>query len=383
MILVVTTNRADYGLVRPLLFRLKKSKVKYGVLASGNHFSLEQGKTIQAVKEDRWSHLHTIAMSQRMLSSGDIAAQMSFVIVAASRVLQRLRPKIVVVSGDRFEMVAVALAAFALRIPIAHVHAGETSFGAMDEAFRHSLTHMASLAFCATKGSLDRVEQLRPELTRVVRVGSTAMEPVLQLSSRSMKQAAWQLKAGWMDQPYCIYTYHPETLLSERQNLSQLRGSLLALAKNYSGKVLVTSSNNDPGGFRINQFKKKFCTKNSSQFLWVPHLGNEQYFQTLANCQVVIGNSSSGILEAGFFAKPVLNLGNRQKGREAGGNVVTLPVTDAAIVKALRRVLSKNFISTALRRDPHPYLPPKAVSGRRVMASELMLRQILAFLRKP
>ena len=262
-----------------------------------------------------------------------------------------LRPAIVVLLGDRFELLAPAIAALMLQIPIAHIHGGELTEGAIDDSVRHAITKMASLHFAATERYRKRIIQMGESPNRVFNFGAPGLDALHDFVPISREQLEcdldWSLRA-----PVALVTWHPVT-----RNTRDLETQLQILFKALQASninALFTAANADAGGARINARLKSFCARNPDRFRWVAHLGHLRYLNSLAHFDLMVGNSSSGLTEAPSFRLPVVNIGDRQRGRVRSPNVIDVPCTRNAILKGIKWAISARFRSS-LRGMRNPY----------------------------
>ena len=339
-IAVVSVGRSDYSILKPVLLALKNSaKFKLNLLVTGMHLSPEFGLTVQEIESDGWEITEKI---ESIISSGtpsSIAKSIGIGTIGFADVFARSRPDILIIMGDRFEMFAAALAALPFSIPIAHIHGGETTEGALDEVFRHSITKMSHFHFVTTDEHKKRVEQLGEEPSSIYLCGAPGLDNLI-----NFKQIDINLlnrKTGIVvEQKPIVVTYHPETI-DQSKNLSNLHEIFLALEE-QSSQVIFTASNADIMGSELNKNISEKCA-GTRHFHFVPNLGSDTYYQLMSRAGALVGNSSSGIIEAASFKIPVLNLGDRQKGRVRGLNVIDVNCDKDMILKALQQVSAPGF----------------------------------------
>jgi UDP-hydrolysing UDP-N-acetyl-D-glucosamine 2-epimerase len=337
---VVTTSRADYGILQPVLRRIENDPaLRLRVIVSGSHLSPLFGSTVTAIEQDGFEIVDRIEVLGSSDSPEATAAAMGRGVTGFGKHFARNRPDLLVVLGDRFEMHAAALAALPFRIPVAHIHGGEVTVGAFDDALRHSMTKLSHLHFVTTEAYGRRVEQLGEEPWRVTVSGAPALDQLRTVRLRSRKELEDQF--GWhLGEQFLLVTFHPTTL--DAADPSAQAGALFEAIELTGLPAIVTMPNADPGGQAIRTVVRERAAANR-QIQPVETLGTENYFSVMALADAMVGNSSSGIIEAGSFGLPVVNIGSRQEGRVRGPHVIdVLPTTDS-ILRGLRRGLEPSF----------------------------------------
>lgn len=351
-ICVVTTSRADFGIYRSVLAALSAcDRTDVGLFPTGMHLRPDMGRTIDEVVA---SGLPVWAAPEIMLASdtpeaavkamalGQLAAADFF---AADR--RSAAPiDLLVVLGDRFEMFAIAAAAQPFRIPVAHIAGGDETEGAIDNAFRHALTKLSHLHLVTTPGAADRVRAMGEAPEHIHVTGSPALDMALraELFDRSELHRIF----GVPRTPYVLATVHSETLGGggddESRAVQQL-DTVLAAVRDLGLPVVFTSANADPGGLAINRRIRALAGDKAAPvpIVHVESFGAKGYFSALRDAAVVVGNSSSGITEAAAFRCPVIDIGDRQRGRERAANVIDVPWDAAAIRTALVRAVDPAF----------------------------------------
>lgn len=341
-IAVFTGTRAEYGLLFQLIKTLHEDEgAILQLIVGGMHLAPEFGYTVTEIEKDGFPIAERIDL---LLSSGSAvgtAKSMGLALISASECLERLSPDLLVILGDRTESFAIAQAAMVSRIPIAHIHGGETTEGAIDEAIRHSLTKMAHLHFTTTEEYRKRVIQLGEQPDRVFNVGAPGVDNIvtLELLSRDELQSNFPFS---LSSKYILMTYHPVTLLADG-GLSELR-NLLAVIEEYPElQVIVTYPNSDSKSHDIIKLLKKFHEKNASRVGVAQSLGQVRYLSVLKYCQAVVGNSSSGIIEAPSLGVPTINIGDRQKGRVCSESVLHSDGSVKSIRSCFHQIADNNF----------------------------------------
>jgi UDP-N-acetylglucosamine 2-epimerase (non-hydrolysing)/GDP/UDP-N,N'-diacetylbacillosamine 2-epimerase (hydrolysing) len=262
-----------------------------------------------------------------------------------------LKPEIVVLLGDRFELLAPAIAALMLRIPIAHIHGGELSEGAIDDSVRHAITKLASLHFAATESYRRRIIQMGESPKRVFNFGAPGLDQLYPSTLLTRSQLEQELGFS-LRGPTALVTYHPVTRDAGGPD-SQVR-SLVAAIRVSGLRAVFTMANADAEGARINARLQEVCAQTPARFKWIPHLGHRRYLSCLAHFTLMVGNSSSGLTEAPSLRLPVVNIGDRQRGRARAANVIDVPCSRGAILKGIKQAISQRF-QAALRGMRNPY----------------------------
>ncbi|MDB5599496.1 MAG: hypothetical protein JWN71_1540 [Xanthobacteraceae bacterium] len=337
-ICVVSGGRADYGLLTPVLRALNADAAfALSLVLTGQHLVAEQGDTAARVRADGFA----VAAEVDMGLDGDNAVAIT---QAAGRalggiagILDKLKPDLMLLLGDRYEILCCALAASLARIPIAHIAGGDVTEGAFDDAFRHAITKLAHLHFVTNSDAARRVRQLGEEAARVHVVGSPGLDLVrmTKVPAREAFFASVDLEPRAVN---VIVTFHPVTLADD--SLSQLDELLAALAQLPDAAILFTGSNADPDGRRIDARVQQFVAGHPAA-RFVASLGAENYFAALTHMDVVVGNSSSGLYEAPSFGVPTVNIGDRQKGRLRAASVIDCPAERNAIGDAVQAALAR------------------------------------------
>lgn len=348
---VVTGTRAEYGLLYWLMKAIKDDpELILQVVVTGMHLSPEFGLTYKVIEEDGF----TIDEKVEMLLSSDtpvgIAKSIGLGVIGFADTLDRLKPDILVVLGDRYEILAAAQAAMVAKIPIAHLHGGEVTEGVIDDPIRHSITKMAHLHFVSTEAYRKRVIQLGEAPEQVYCYGAPGLDNTCKLKLLNKEELEKKLNFQFGDQTFVV-TYHPETLTESNPTLAY-KQLLAALSLFQSAKIIFTKSNSDTSGRSINMAIDDFVAQNSKHCAAYTSLGQVNYLSALKHCNVVIGNSSSGIYEAPVFNTPTVNIGNRQSGRIKSASIIDCDGNKEAIVKAIKKAMSPDFIDLVTKAKP-------------------------------
>lgn len=341
-ICIVTGSRAEYGLLYPLMRLIKKEpSADLQLVVTGMHLSPEFGLTFRQIESDGFS----IQEKVEMLLSGDtdtaITKSTGLGLIGFADAFERLRPDWVVVLGDRFETFAAAIAAHLSKIPIAHLHGGELTEGATDDAMRHAITKMAFLHFTSTEPYRKRVIQLGESPRRVFNVGAIGLDNIkgLKLLSKNELQKELDFPFG---NKMALVTYHPATLGKDRA-ARQVHHLLKALDRFPDMRILFTLPNADAGGRAIIQLIEAYVKENPERARAFTSLGQLKYLSVLQYVSVVIGNSSSGILEAPYFRIPTVNIGDRQTGRLKPPSVIDTGTDMKSITEGIQKAFLPSF----------------------------------------
>ena len=333
-IAVFTGTRAEYGLLYWLLHDIRNDAgLALQLIVSGAHLSPEFGNTWQQIERDGF----TIDAKVEMLLSSDtpsgIAKSMGLGLIGFADALGRLRPDVLVVLGDRYEALAMAQAAMVFNIPIVHLHGGEITEGAIDDAIRHAITKLSLYHCTSTEAYRQRVIQLGESPERVKNVGAIGLDHLKRSQFLSLPELGKALGFNLV-QPYFIVTYHPVTLANE-EPIASFRALLQALDDYPGHQVIITYPNADAGGRSIMPLIDAYAASQPQRVLAIPSLGQLRYLSAVQHCSAVVGNSSSGIIEVPAFNKPTVNIGERQKGRLAATSVIDCKAEHTAIMQAI------------------------------------------------
>ena len=351
-ILVITGSRAEYGLLRLLLKKLKKiKKFNTKLLVTGSHLSKKHGYTISEIINDKINIDYKIDIKSQHDLEKKITDSVSIILKKISSVYSKDRPDLLIILGDRYELLAPAFAALVFRIPIAHIHGGEVTNGAYDDAIRHSISKMSNLHFVSNLTYKNRLIQLG-EISKDIHItGGMGVDAIknLKLYKKADLEKIIKIKFGKKN---LIVTLHPETK-SPGLNKIYIENLLKALSKLTDTTIIFTCANADNDNLIINQKIKKFTYKNlNSHFFF--SLGQKKYLSCLKYLDAVIGNSSSGILEAPSFKIATINIGNRQDGRVMASSVINTDYKSKAIHETIKKVYSNSF-KKILKSSKNPY----------------------------
>ncbi|WP_287621498.1 UDP-N-acetylglucosamine 2-epimerase [Parabacteroides sp.] len=341
-ICVVTGTRAEYGLLSRLMRLVDESEdCQLQVVVTNMHLLPEYGNTYQEIEKDGFRIDARVPMRKPTDDSYGVITSMVEEMDGMNEAFRDLCPDMVVILGDRYEMLVVATVTLLQRIPIAHIHGGEISEGAVDDSIRHAITKMSSLHFTSTEEYRHRVIQLGEQPDRAFYVGAIGVENLKRISLMSKEELEASLDYT-LDNNTVMCTYHPVTL-GDRTPKAEIEDILAALDEFPSLKVLFTMPNSDQGGDEIRKAIEAYCSLHSDRCQCYSSLGMRRYLSTLHYIAAVVGNSSSGILEVPSAHIPTLNIGDRQKGRTRGASVVDVASDKSSIISGLKKVLSTEF----------------------------------------
>ena len=341
-ICVVTGTRAEFGLLKYLMHEIQnQDQLTLQVVATGMHLSPEFGSTYTEIEQAGFN----IDCRVEMLLSADtktaVTKSMGLGLIGFADAYERLQPDIVVVLGDRFEIFAAAAAALIAGIPIAHIHGGETTEGAFDEAIRHSITKMSHLHFVAADDYKRRVIQLGEQPARVFNVGGMGIDAIKRITLLNREELEQSMGFAFLKKNLLV-TFHPVTLEAEASSNEQMEQLLVALAKLNDTGLIFTMPNADTGGRELGAMVHAFV-KNHANACVFTSLGQLRYLSCLAQVDAVVGNSSSGLAEAPSFGIGTINIGDRQKGRLKADSVIDCVPSKEGISEALGQLHSPRF----------------------------------------
>jgi len=349
---VVTGGRAEYGLLRNVIKLIKSEPtMQLQIIVTGSHLAEKFGSTYKEILEDEINIDFKIDILDDVINEQTTSIAMGKVQAEVSKVLQETKPDLLLVLGDRYEVLSAVIAALLCKIPVAHIHGGEVTTGAFDDSIRHAITKMSHLHFVATEKSKKRVLQLGEKPETIFNFGGLGVDAIKsnEFVSKEEIQKVTGIKFG---EKNLLITYHPETM-SRKSPREQISILLDALAKKNGINFIFTGVNADPGSDEITNEIKKFVELKSNA-IYCSSLGQRNYLSTILYCDGVVGNSSSGILEVPTLKKATINIGNRQLGREMAKSVISCELDSDSIAKAIDDVYSKSF-KAVLSKVSNPY----------------------------
>jgi GDP/UDP-N,N'-diacetylbacillosamine 2-epimerase (hydrolysing) len=351
-ICIITGTRAEYGLLRWVMQGIRDdNELTLQIIVTGMHLSPEFGYTYKEIEQDGFLIDRKVEMLTSSDTSVGIAKSMGLGSIGFADALRDLQPNLIVVLGDRFEIFSAVSAALVARIPVAHLHGGEVTEGAFDEALRHSITKMSHLHFVAAEPYRQRVIQLGEQPDRVFLVGGLGIDNIkrLQLLTRSCLEDSLNFKLGFKN---LLITFHPVTLETAK-SASQMQELLAALAQLKDTKLIFTLPNADTDGRSLIEMVQSFVNLHPNARVFTS-LGQLRYLSCIAQVDGVLGNSSSGLAEVPSFKKGTINIGDRQRGRIQANSVINAEPTRESITAALIKLYSADF-QKSLTKVINPY----------------------------
>ena len=350
-ICIVSSTRADFGLLRNLILKLKKNNINYKLIVIGSHLSKYYGSTISEIKKSNIKINKKIEYKINTSSEIGISSIISQCMKNVTKVFLKLNPDLVVLLGDRYEILSCAISAHVCRMPIAHIHGGELTQGLIDDAFRHSITKLSQLHFVANKAYRKRVIQLGENPKNVFNVGGLGVESIKNTKFFNKKYLEKKLKIQFKKKNI-IVNFHPETL-SKGSAKKQINEILKALKTLKETCIIFTMPGAEIENIIIINKIKNFIKKNKNSYFF-KSLGQKNYFSVLNIIDLMVGNSSSGLLEMPTFKKATVNLGERQSGRIKANSVISTKIQSSYIIKAINKVYTKNF-QKKIKKSTNPY----------------------------
>ena len=350
---IMTGTRAEYGLLKSLMQEINKDNdLELYLIVSGMHLSPEFGMTYKEIEEDGFQINAKVEMLLSSDSPAGISKSIGLGVIGFADEFQRADLDMLILLGDRYEALSAAICALVMRIPIAHLHGGELTEGAIDEGIRHSITKMSYLHFTSTEQYRNRVIQLGENPERVFYVGALGVENIKKINLMTKEELERSIHFE-IDENTVIVTYHPVTLENNTVE-EQFLNLLEVLDRNPKIRMIFTKANADTNGRIVNELIDKYAAQNSERACAFVSLGQKRYLSALKYCRIVIGNSSSGIIEAPSFGKPIINIGDRQKGRICADSVINCGYTQQEIQQAMETALTKEFENKASNcRNPY------------------------------
>ncbi len=351
---VVTGARSDYGLLYWIIKDIHDDpKLQLQLIVTGMHLSPEFGLTVNAIKNDGFPIAEKVDMLLSSNTVESISVSMGIGMIGFAKAFQRLRPDIIVVLGDRFEIFSAVAAAVPFNVPIAHIHGGEGTEGTMDELYRHAITKMSHLHFTAAAEYKKRVIQMGEKPENVYCFGAPGLDNIIRLPLLTKNDLIKELALP-ANMPIGIMTYHPSTheKVSVKTQMKEILGALERFPEIF---WVLTYPNADTGGKEIVEAMKKYQKRNVNKAKIFVSLGQIKYLSVLKYADIMVGNSSSGIIEAPAFELPVVNIGDRQRGRIKAKNVINISeCKKERIVSAIKKGLSLRF-RDSLKGMKNPY----------------------------
>lgn len=351
-VMIVTSTRADYGLLRPVIRRVADSeKLSLCLIVTGTHLLENFGSTVSEIEADGFEIARRADIFKFGFGRRESAKTIGYTISLFTDLIGEEKPDLLLVLGDRYEIFAVVTAAAALSVPVAHISGGDVTLGAKDDYYRHCITKMSNLHFPSCADSARRVIQLGEEPGRVYNVGGLGDENIRNVPLMSLSELEKSLEFENLT-PFFLITYHPETQKNTSPAEDMTR--LLKALDRTDVNLIFTKSNADAGGDEINRMVDDYCQKNRHRAKAFYSLGLRRYLSAMKYARRVVGNSSSGVVETPSFKTPAVNIGDRQKGRYIRDNVICTSAGEEDIFRGLEKSLSPEF-KKVCRGAKNPY----------------------------
>lgn len=340
-ICIVTAARSEYGLLKWLMKDIDDSKeFEMQLIVTGGHLSYEQGHTVDQIIEDGFDITYTVDAELDTSTTARIAESMGKMSQGFAKAFEELNPDYLLVLGDRYELLPICNTAFVMRIPIIHLSGGDITEGAIDDGVRNAVTMLSDYHFPGTEDSAKNIIRMRNTNKNVWAVGEPGLDSFYREKLLSRAELANTLGLD-IDKKWGLMTYHAETRESIDYNLHNVEMCIDSLKQREDFQTIITYANADFGGKQINEFVESAALKYPEKFNVIPSLGHFRYLSFMRQVEFVIGNSSSGIVEAPFLNIPVINIGDRQKGRHQCGNIIQCRADKNEIEQAIELITIK------------------------------------------
>lgn len=363
----ITGNRADFGILSNLYIKTKQSKrIQTKMIVCGNHFDRKYGNSFSELENRNIKELIKINIKLKKDEKKEILIFISDTIKKITKILEIEKPNLVLLLGDRYEIFSSAISCLILNIPIAHIHGGEITHGAFDDSIRHSITKMSFLHFASTEKYRQRIIQLGEYPKNVFNVGSLGVENLKKTYKMGRNDLKKFNKIKFSAKNLLI-AYHPVTNQKDLgiKGFKNLLSSLKKLKNTY---LIFTGSNADPGGLRINQLIKSYVKKNKKNSIFIHNLGQKVFHKVLKKVDCIIGNSSSGVIEAPSCNTPSINIGKRQAGRIMCKSVINIKENCKEMDNSIKEIYKNNFLR--LIKNQKKYYEKKNTSNKIIRVLE-------------
>lgn len=350
---IITAARSEYGLLKWVIDGVYHDPaLKLQLVVTGAHLSEEHGKTVRFIEEDGYPITACVDMHLASDSRKDIVRSMGYCSTGIADVLEDLQPDVVVVLGDRYELLPIVSAALVMGIPAAHLSGGDVTEGAIDNEVRNAVSMMSVIHFPGVECSAEKLRRMLGYDALIYTAGEPGLESFLRFDLMSKDELAENIGLD-VDKKWCLVTLHSETKLSLEENLEMVRNLFEVMEQTKDVQFVISKANADFGGMQINEFWDKAVKQDTDKYHLFISLGQRRYLSFMQQTVGVIGNSSSGIVEAPFLGIPVINIGDRQKGRHLCKNVIQSDRTKDAIEEAFNRMLAQPKIVDTYYGDGH------------------------------
>jgi len=350
---IVTAARSEYGLLKWIIDGVHQDpELKLQLVVTGAHLSEEHGLTYRFIEEDGYPIAAKVDMQLASDSRKDIVRSMGYCSTGMADVLSDLQPDVVVVLGDRYELLPIVSASLVMGIPVAHLSGGDVTEGAIDNEVRNAVSMMSAIHFPGVEGSAENLRRMLGEGAPIYTAGEPGLESFLRFNLMSRKELAENIGLD-VEKKWCLVTLHSETKLSLEENLEMVQNLFETMQQTKDVQFVISKANADFGGMQINEFWDEAVKQDTDKYHLYSSLGQRRYLSFMQQTVGVIGNSSSGIVEAPFLGIPVINIGDRQKGRHLCKNVIQSDRTKVAIEDAFKKMLVQPKIVDTYYGDGH------------------------------
>jgi len=352
-IMVFTGQRSDFSILKPVINDLKNnSSFNMKLVVTGSHLSASYGMTVSEIKDQKISIYKKIDMLKKGNDEVSVLKSMGAALISLSSFLKKESPDLILICGDRYEIFCVAQAALIFKIPVAHLHGGELTKGLYDDAIRHSISKISQIHFVTNKIYKNRLHSMGEDPKKVYITGAPGLDNIKKIKSFSVNYLSKEINFD-LKHPYFLITYHPVTL-SKSSTTQPFKNLLGALSKFKNFNQIFTLPNSDPHSKKIEYLIKDHVKRNPKKRFFSQSLGSENFLKVLKNSQLIIGNSSSGIIEAPSFKIPTINIGERQDGRIKAESVIDCYSEKEDIIKGVKKAISSSF-KKKCKKIKNPY----------------------------
>jgi len=352
-ICIITAARSEYGLLKWVIDRVHSDpELELQLVVTGAHLSEEHGKTVRFIEEDGYPIAARLDMHLASDNRKDIVRSMGYCSTGMADVLADIQPDVVVVLGDRYELLPIVSAALVMGIPVAHLSGGDVTEGAIDNEVRNAVSMMSAIHFPGVDSSAENLRRMLGKDAPIFTAGEPGLESFLRFDMMSRQVLAENIGLD-VDKPWCLVTLHSETKLSLEENLNMVRNLFEVMEQTKDMQFVISKANADFGGMQINGYWDEAVKKDTNKYHLFSSLGQRRYLSFMQQTVGVIGNSSSGIVEAPFLGIPVINIGDRQKGRHLCKNVIQCDRSKKAIEDAFNKMLEQPKIVDTYYGDGH------------------------------
>ena len=350
---IITAARSEYGLLKWVIDGVyHDNELQLQLVVTGAHLSKKHGYTVQFIEEDGYPITARVDMQLNSEDKTDIIRSMGHCSIGMSDTLANLNPDLVVVLGDRYELLPIVSAALVMGIPVAHISGGDVTEGAIDNEVRNAVSMMSTLHFPGVESSAENLSRMTGNNRNIFTVGEPGLESFLRYDLMSREELAESLGLD-VNNRWCLVTLHPETKIGVEENVAMAESLFKVMQSTEGIQYVISKANADFGGSQINHFWEEAVKKDKKRFLLFSSLGQRRYLSFMRQAAGIIGNSSSGIVEAPFLGIPVVNIGNRQKGRHLCKNVIQSGCSLEDIQSAISKMLKQPMMVDTYYGDGH------------------------------